>query len=120
MINDKTPDKLADIIRDTWPQIFYRDRKIEKRVNQNLTMTPAEAGFDGKIRIPHIDSGWILESDFYFQDVPDPDFDSLTNAIKAGRTKRNTFSWTEKDEKLFYLNREGELYEVSFNKIDYI
>jgi len=32
MINNNTPDKLAEIIRDTWPQLFWlKDFKKDKK-----------------------------------------------------------------------------------------
>jgi len=33
MINKNTPDKLAEIIRDTWPQLYWL--KEQKKVKQN-------------------------------------------------------------------------------------
>ena len=33
MITSETPDKMADIIRDTWPQIFRPMKKIWKENN---------------------------------------------------------------------------------------
>lgn len=33
MINTQTPYKLAEIIRDTWPQIYYKNKCDEKNKN---------------------------------------------------------------------------------------
>lgn len=32
MINEDTPDKLAEIIRDTWPGLFLRPRRDDDRL----------------------------------------------------------------------------------------
>ena len=74
-----------------------------------------QAGFDGTIRIPHPSCGW--EKDFPFHLLRGFGFDALTNAIKAGRAKRNTIIWVKDEEKLFYLNREGKLYELTFTEV---
>lgn len=31
MINSETPYKLADIIRDTWPQLYYKNKPENKQ-----------------------------------------------------------------------------------------
>jgi hypothetical protein len=31
MINEETPDKLAEIIRDTWPGLFMRPKKDDEK-----------------------------------------------------------------------------------------
>lgn len=31
MINENTPDKLAEIIRDTWPGLFMRPKRDDDR-----------------------------------------------------------------------------------------
>jgi hypothetical protein len=34
MINSETPYKLAEIIRDTWPQLFYKsNKKVKEKTN---------------------------------------------------------------------------------------
>jgi hypothetical protein len=56
MINDKTPDKLADIIRDTWPQIFWHKKAgvlIPGSVdlgNSSVASKEEDATPDGTIR----------------------------------------------------------------------
>jgi hypothetical protein len=41
MINKNTPDKLAGIVRDTWPQLFWlkKDLKDKKHDNFNTKST---------------------------------------------------------------------------------
>ena len=42
MINENTPDKLAEIIRDTWPGLFMRpkedDEKLLKQDKENVKL----------------------------------------------------------------------------------
>ena len=35
MINDDTPDKLAEIIRNTWPQLYRPLKKVAHRPGHN-------------------------------------------------------------------------------------
>ena len=75
----------------------------------------AQAGFDGTIRLPHPSWGWA--KDFPLRLLRGFGFDVLKNAIKAGRIKRNTIIWVKDEERLFYLNREGKLYELTFTEV---
>ena len=36
MINSETPYKLAEIIRDTWPQIYRRQASMQNEESSNL------------------------------------------------------------------------------------
>jgi len=47
MINENTPDKLAEIIRDTWPQLFYL--KKEKQKIDNISITKSNISKEGLV-----------------------------------------------------------------------
>ena len=44
VINENTPYKLAEIIRDTWPQLYYLKDSKKEKTNGSINTTTTKEG----------------------------------------------------------------------------
>ena len=70
----------------------------------------SRAGFDGTIGI---------RPDFPYHIQRGDSFENLERAISGKKLLLNSFARTTEDNRLFYYNREGKLYELTFTEVDH-
>ena len=70
-----------------------------------------QAGFDGTV------VHQISDPDCPYHIARGESFESLERAISAKRLPPNSLARTKEDNRLFYYNRKGKLYELTFTEV---